>query len=81
MWVCSASKVLSGEVQSESLRALDPGPDLARPETGSRVEGKVNRSEGKQLEWRNATVKGIKTAGTLNKYILIDNYLLRENDL
>lgn len=47
MRVCSASKVLSSEIQSEASLPPDPSPDLARTETRSKVEGKVNRSEGR----------------------------------
>ena len=63
MWVCSASKVLSSEIQSEDVPAPDPSPDLTCLETRSTVEGKVNRSEGRQLgrrgwrRWKQATIR------------------------
>ncbi len=61
MWVCSASKVLSSEIQSEASLPPDPSPDLARPETRSKVEGEVNRSGGEAargwLGWKQAPVR------------------------
>lgn len=45
MWVCSASKVLSSEIQSKDFLPLTPNPDLARLEIRSEAEGRVNQPE------------------------------------